>query len=125
MAKRTKQPWRCRCGFVNVWNHRKCRDCAKAKPKRQLPKHQRQVRALTPEQAAELSQLAHGGERGACAICGRARGSRSHDRDHDHRTGTFRGLLCWHCNRELLRRHTRETLERCIAYLERAERMQA
>jgi len=76
---------------------------------------------LHPDEAAAISRQLHGGVLGACAICGREPGRARHNRDHDHKTGRFRGLLCWHCNRELLRRHTPDTLRACLAYLERAE----
>lgn len=79
------------------------------------------LRDLPYEKAAGISWSMHGGELGACACCDRPRGERNHDRDHDHRTGEFRGLLCMRCNRELLRGHTLETLRACVAYLERAE----
>ena len=34
-----------------------------------------------------------------CAICGRKPTGRRLDRDHDHRSGAFRGLICNGCNR--------------------------
>lgn len=37
-----------------------------------------------------------------CGICGRAPSAKRRlDRDHDHRTGAARGLLCHRCNRAL------------------------
>lgn len=39
---------------------------------------------------------------GVCAICKKARVSKTHPRlnvDHCHKTGRVRGLLCWMCNR--------------------------
>lgn len=127
MPLRTKKPpyWTCRkCGYRNVRAHRLCRgpECTAKRPKPRVPKHARVLQETSYDEAARLSQAMHGGELGACAVCCRPRGGRNHDRDHDHRTGAFRGLACWKCNRELLRGHTVETLRACLAYLERAER---
>jgi hypothetical protein len=126
--------WTCRkCSYLNKPAHRKCRGtliqdgtvtfCTAPKPKRRVAPHARVLRDTSYQEAETLSQKIHGGERGSCGVCGRPRGERNHDRDHDHRTGDFRGLACWKCNRELLRGHTVETLRACLAYLERAERV--
>jgi hypothetical protein len=66
---------------------------------------------LTYEQYVELN----GGEH--CAICKRGRGSRRLDRDHDHKTGRPRGLLCARCNRGLPNWITPEWLLAAAAYL--------
>lgn len=50
---------------------------------------------LTIEQYDEL--LARQG--GGCAICGVGPGDKSLHVDHDHSTGTVRGILCSRCNR--------------------------
>lgn len=121
---KVKRPWACpKCGHRNMPTHRKCRgeNCGKAKPKRRVPKHARVLRDTTYEDAALVSREVHGGELGDCGVCGRPRGERNHDRDHDHATGLLRGLACWKCNRELLRGHTRETLVACLAYIDRAD----
>ena len=120
LKTKTRKSWACRCGHRNEPAHRKCRGCGKAKPKRRVPKHAEVLRDTSYTEAADLSWRMHGGELDACACCRRPRGDRNHDRDHDHRTGQFRGLACWKCNRELLRGHTLETLRMCVAYLERA-----
>lgn len=39
-------------------------------------------------------------QRGQCAICGKEDGDRLHV-DHDHLSGTVRGLLCGSCNRAM------------------------
>lgn len=124
-GKRTPKTWACRCGHRNEPTHRKCRGCGKQKPKRRVPKHAQVLRDTTYPDAALLSVVMHGGDKDACACCGRPKDERNHDRDHDHRTGAFRGLLCWKCNRELLRGHTLETLRACVAYLERVEAFNA
>lgn len=69
-----------------------------------------------------LSVEIHGGEVGACGVCGRPpKESRNNDRDHDHRTGKPRGLACPRCNKELLRHSTLEEARAVVAYLERVE----
>jgi len=37
-------------------------------------------------------------QNGVCAICGKEPGKRRFAIDHDHNTGTIRGLLCFRCN---------------------------
>lgn len=117
--------WTCRrasCGHLNHPEHVKCRGegCTARRPKKRVSPHARVLRDTSYETAETLSMTLHGGERGSCGVCGRPRGERNHDRDHDHKSGKFRGLACWKCNRELLRGHTVETLQACLAYLERA-----
>jgi len=69
-----------------------------------------------------LSVTIHGGETGACGVCGRPpKERRNNDRDHDHRTGKPRGLACPRCNKELLRHSTLEEARAVVAYLERVE----
>lgn len=60
----------------------------------------------------------NGGEH--CALCGQLPKSRRLDRDHDHKTGMARGLLCHRCNRALPSWITPEWLRKAIEYLERA-----
>lgn len=56
-----------------------------------------------------------------CGICGRPPGpSRRLDRDHDHRTGESRGLLCHRCNRGLPNWVTPDWLAKAKAYLEKS-----
>jgi len=116
-----KQGWLCRCGTRNQPTHRKCRGdgCNRSRPKRRVPKHAEVLRDMSYDEAARESQRLHGGELHACGVCGRPRGDRNHDRDHDHRTGKFRGLACWRCNREWLRGHDLQSLDACSAYLRR------
>jgi len=57
-----------------------------------------------------------------CGICGVEPNGRRLDRDHDHRTGQPRGLLCWKDNKALAGWMTPEWLRAAADYLERAER---
>ena len=101
---------------------RKCAACSSPLPKRRVPKHAEVLRDTSYEAWEVESQRVHGGELGACAMCRRPKpDTHRHDRDHDHRQGTVRGLLCVRCNRELARNHTLETARALVAYLERCE----
>lgn len=62
----------------------------------------------------------NGGEH--CAICERRRTEKDRrlDRDHDHRTGQPRGLLCHRCNRALPSWMTAEWLDAAAEYLRKA-----
>lgn len=126
LATKKRRYWTCpKCSHRNEHrtSSRKCVNCAElTKPKRRVPKHAEVLRDLSYTEAARLSQLIHGGELGACGYCQRPKPEgRNHDRDHDHRTGAFRGLACFTCNRERLRGHTLETMRAGVAFLERAE----
>lgn len=84
-----------KCGFRNPGRRRKCMSCGKPRPARRRAEH---TRALELDYAGYIAL--NGGER--CAICGREpSANRRLDRDHDHRTGRPRGLLCARCNRAL------------------------
>jgi hypothetical protein len=62
--------------------------------------------------------VAQFGER--CGICGaEPRPGRKLDRDHDHKTGRARGLLCHRCNRRLDNQADAEWLRRALRYVER------
>ena len=68
---------------------------------------------LTYEEYIELN----GGEH--CSICGKLPTTRRLDRDHDHKTGLPRGLLCHRCNRQLPSWMTEEWLLSAADYLHR------
>lgn len=63
--------------------------------------------------------LLNGGDH--CAICGKPPMSRRLDRDHDHKTGKPRGLLCHRCNRHLPSWITAEWLRAAADYLDSAQ----
>lgn len=104
------------------WTCRKCRTrhprtkqicpCGVRRPKTRKPKH-----AVALDLPYE-EWIARFGDR--CGICGReATPVRRLDRDHDHRTGEPRGLLCHRCNRALPSFVTVEWLEAALRYLRR------
>lgn len=116
----TARGWTCRrvtnhvpCQHHNPPRTRKCQACGKPRPARKRSAH---FDALKLDYA-EYIEL-NGGEH--CGICGTGPTvNRRLDRDHDHRSGIPRGLLCHFCNRLLAPRITVEWLERAIAYLRR------
>lgn len=115
-----KHTWTCqrvrggvKCGQVNARINQKCKRCEGPRPKRKQPAHR-----------AVLAERPYGwwvelfGER--CGICGAERTpARRLDRDHDHKTGAVRGLLCHRCNRALPHWANAEWLRAAAAYLER------
>lgn len=122
MAK-ARPYWSCRCGYRNQRTKRKCLSCGKAKPKKKVPAHARTLRDDGYEHYVEVSKVLHGVKDEQCCVCGRPKSpERRHDRDHDHRTGHPRGLVCSLDNR--LMKYTQLDAERAqlIAdYLKRAE----
>lgn len=126
LTRKKARTWLCpKCSHRNEvrTSSRKCQGCEEnTKPKRRVPVHAEVLRDTSYSDAALLSVRIHGGEPEACGVCGKPKGeTRRHDRDHDHRTGELRGLACFHCNRELLRGGTLESLRAAVAYLERVE----
>jgi ribosomal protein S14 len=111
--------WRCRrvskgvqCRTLNLARKRKCVECGKPKPAKRAPKHMAALKASYEEWI-----VLNGGER--CGICGRPPSAvRRLDRDHCHRTGLKRGLLCARCNRALPAWITPDWLRQAIRYLE-------
>lgn len=100
-----------KCRHANPSRKRKCQACGKPKPARRPPAH----RAVLDMAYAEWVELF--GER--CGICGAEPSTtRRLDRDHCHRTGKSRGLLCWACNKQLRGWMTPEWLRKAAAYLE-------
>ncbi len=83
-----------------------------ARKAKRKPKH---LKAL--EVAYEDYIALNGGEN--CGICGALRKTKRLDRDHDHRTGKPRGLLCHRCNRALPAWMTPAWMVKATAYLDR------
>ncbi len=112
--------WTCqKCKTPNPRVKQKCANetCTGLRPKRRVPKHQ-----LVLEVPYEL-WVERFGE--ICGICGRPPGpTRRLDRDHCHRSGRARGLLCFRCNKALDDWVDARWLEKAAAYLERHEAKQ-
>ena len=104
------------CKFHNPPRTRKCGKCGKTRPVKRKPAHM-----VGLELDYEGYIALNGGE--VCGICGATKRSRNLDRDHDHTTGSPRGLLCVRCNRALARWMTIEWLKAALAYLERASNL--
>jgi hypothetical protein len=90
----------------------RCPTCGRSRPKARPPKHRDVLNQITYERAVELV-----GER--CGICGTGPKTRRLHRDHDHRTGEFRGLLCFPCNAALRPYMTLEWVLNAAKYLDR------
>ena len=120
----TVRTWRCqsvkagvRCGTDNPRTKSKCarEGCTGRRPKRQRPAH---MAVLDIPYEVWVARF---GER--CGICGAApRSGKRLCRDHDHRTGTMRGLLDFQCNRKLGNKDE-AWLRAAADYLARADRM--
>lgn len=105
-----------KCGHVNVAPHKICRGCGKTRPARKRPAHI--VALKLPYE--EYVRISDGKDQ--CFICGRTQkeGGRRLHRDHDHRTGKPRGILCFPCNAALRTYMTPQWLRRAAYYLERS-----
>jgi hypothetical protein len=102
-----------KCGHLNENRRRKCVECGKPRPPRQRPAH---LAALEADYEAYIA--INGGEH--CAICGRKPSKKRRlDRDHDHKTGRPRALLCARCNRALPGWISPEWLRLAANYLDR------
>lgn len=112
--------WKCRkCGRDNPRRLTYCRTpnadgllCNARKPMSRPPAHMQALNELPYEWWVEEF-----GER--CGICGREPSAKRRlDRDHDHKTGEPRGLLCHRDNRLLASWVTPELLRTAARYLE-------
>jgi hypothetical protein len=104
-----------KCLTKNPRVKQRCQTCGAPRP---APKRAKHLVAL--EAPYEYYVELNGGER--CAICLRERTEKDRrlDRDHDHKTGRPRGLLCSRCNRWLVQWMTPEWLRAAADYLDRA-----
>lgn len=118
MAART---WKCqrvmkgvKCATINPRRNMLCKECGKRRPATKIPAHKAILNTMPYEEWVEEY-----GE--VCGICGRKpTANRRLDRDHDHKTGLPRGLLCAKCNRSLPGHVDISWLERALVYLKRA-----
>lgn len=115
--------WTCRrqkqgvkCGWLNTGRKRKCESCGGERWKKSKPKHMAVLATMTYDDFVELS----GGSE-VCGICATPPKAKRLARDHDHRTGKARGLLCFQCNSALRDYMTLDWMRRAVRYLERTE----
>lgn len=54
-----------------------------------------------------------------CALCGKHKSNfkNSLHVDHNHKSGLVRGLVCFYCNHQLIRRHTKRTAALLLSYM--------
>ena len=106
--------WKCRkCGWANPRIVTYCRtdNCTGRKPNARQPAHMAALNELPYEW-----WVSEFGER--CGICEREPSAKRRlDRDHCHKTGEPRGLLCHRCNRALPDWMTVDWLTRAARYL--------
>ena len=127
--------WVCtKCGFRNErrGNSRKCQNPECLSPtgrrKKRVPPHARTLRDDDYASYEAFSAEVHGGEPGACALCGKPKPETSnHERDHGHKRDEFsygkpRGLLCTYCNKERVGHLSLAEARLVVRYLETVER---
>lgn len=120
--------WTCRkCGHRNLRTaSRRCDDCGEqTKPKARVPRHAQTLRDDSYELYKDVAVTLHGVDDESCCVlnCRKPRSQeRRLDRDHDHKTGKPRGLLCVRHNKMLDSRCTPAELRGLADYLERAAR---
>ena len=118
----TVKYWSCPRNCGGRWEKRyvKCRTpgCDGRRRKTSKPAHAEVLRGDTYPLFVQAAREIHGITDESCCACGKPRTQeRHHDRDHDHKTGHRRGLLCGGnrgCNVLLLPYHTAE-VARAIA----------
>jgi hypothetical protein len=118
--------WTCRkCSTRNERKFSKCQGTVLAggRQPKLIPCPGRKPKARPPAHRVALQKpydwyVDRYGER--CGICGFQRnvGDRRLDRDHDHKTGEPRGLLCHACNRRLWNGATVEWCLNAAKYLD-------
>lgn len=103
-----------KCLTKNPNLKQKCLTCGGPRPERKRPEH---LVALQTDYETYVEL--NGGE--VCGICERRRTEKDRrlDRDHDHKTGRPRGLLCAKCNRALAYWVTPSWLRAAADYLEK------
>lgn len=101
-----------KCGHRNPSRLQLCALCGKRKRPRRAPAHRAALDEPYEAWIATYGEL--------CGICDRPpKPGRKLHRDHDHRTGEPRGLLCFPCNSALRTYMTEEWLARALTYVRR------
>jgi hypothetical protein len=123
MARKARPYWVCRkCKYRNPSIKRKCLDCGTLKAKKKVNPKSKPVDAY--EHYRRVAEVLHGVHDERCCVCGKPKqDGRKHDRDHDHRNGNPRGLVCPLDN--MLMKFTQLDAARAKLiwqYLERAEK---
>ena len=99
-------------GFQNM-----CRACHQAYANQSSPKNNAiKINVKWHPKAEPRLLWAH--QKNCCAICGAPQGARRLHRDHNHRTGWLRGLLCANCNHRLPSKYCDGSLLEARMYLE-------
>lgn len=105
-----------KCGHRNPRRKHLCERCGKRRPATQRPAH-----LVALDLPYEDYVALNGGER--CGICGvEPKPGKKLHRDHDHCSGTPRGVLCFPCNLQLKNGYGPQWLRAAADYLERAEK---
>lgn len=90
--------WACRkCAARWPRTIQKCRTelCDGRRPAPRAPRHARTLQTDSYQRYNDLNRQIHGVADESCGACKKPRSQeRKHDRDHDHRSGNPRGLLC-------------------------------
>jgi len=130
----------CDCGidFIrNASNHVRCHECSLEKKRayRRMRHHKTYDRVSEHKRKMgikfgdrEIYEKLFQSQKGLCAICDRPETNVKNGKivnlsvDHDHATGTVRGLLCSNCNTAIgLLRDNPELLFRAIKFLEKSK----
>lgn len=112
--------WTCtKCSTRSKRIKQKCPSCGNPRPKSRRAAHK-----LALDEPYEVWVERFGAECGICGATQKPGGRRLH-RDHDHRTGKPRGILCFRDNAALRNYMTLDWLRAAVAYLERAEKDEA